>query len=97
MKRGWRWRIVGAIALPSTVASTSARAEQAHPWDAALTGAVMCGSSGSAIDLESDHPVAGSTGMLLGSLDVGHHVTRPSPISGGREPTHKPEEANHDG
>ena len=49
MKRSWRHGIVGgiafaaAIALASTMASTSARADHTHVWDAALMGAVVGG------------------------------------------------------
>ena len=81
MKRGVRHSIVGgiafmaAIALASTMASTSARADHTNPWDAALMGAVIGGLIGLAIDHESDHVTTVGTSVVLGSPHVGYHVS----------------------
>ena len=80
MKRSWRHGIVGgiaftaAIALASTVASTSARADHTHVWDAALTGAIIGGLIGLAIDHEPGHVTTVGTSAVSGSLYFGHHV-----------------------
>ena len=80
MKRSWRHGIVGgiaftaAIALASTMASTSARADHTHVWDAALMGAVIGGLIGLAIDHEPGHVTTVGTRAVSGSLYFGHRV-----------------------
>ena len=78
MKRSWRQGIVGgiaftaAIALASTMASTSARADHTHVWDAALTGAIIGGLIGLAIDHEPGHVTTVGTSRVSSSLYFGH-------------------------
>ena len=80
MKRSWRHGIVGgiafaaAIALASTMASTSARADHTHVWDAALMGAVIGGLIGLAMDQEPGHVTTVGTSTVSGGLYFGHHV-----------------------
>ena len=80
MRRSWRRYIVGGIAfaatiaLASTMAATSVRADNQRSWNGMVMGGIIGGVIGSAIGKGSGRLAAIGAGTLLGSIYGRHHA-----------------------
>ena len=74
--------LTAVIALASTLAATSVRADRAHPGNGALAGGIIGGLIGSTIGKGNGRLVAVGAGALLGSLYGQQLAAHPHPARG---------------